>query len=270
MYILSCVFYSYKIEWRDDFLYTGWSIPAEKRSEQKMRIAICDDESAFRDELKEMVFRYKAEHNLHMDVYIFENGEALLADPSPFDMIFLDYQMPGSDGMEVARQLRGRSCMCSIVFITAYPSFVFEAFEVQPYRFFVKPVTQTDIDSLLTAFISQQRKLAPLIVINEGERSVVQAKDVLYLEGAGKYCTVRTTRKTYSSSKTLAQVHELLPQHCFYRSHKSYVVNLYSIQSLENGAIILTNGEAVQIGRNKLAEFKRIYKQFVKEYYLTI
>jgi len=62
----------------------------------------------------------------------------------------------------------------------------------------------------------------------------------------------------------------LLPQHCFYRSHKSYVVNLYSIQSLENGAIILTNGEAVQIGRNKVAEFKRIYKQFVKEYYLTI
>lgn len=235
-----------------------------------MRIAICDDEALFRDELKEIVFRYKVKHNLHMDVYMYENGEDLLADPKSFDMIFLDYQMPDLDGMEVARQLRSRSCMCSIVFVTAYPSFVFESFEVQPYRFLVKPVSQADIDGLLTAFISQERKLAPLIVINEGERSVVQAKDVLYLEGAGKYCTVRTNRETYSSSKTLSQVHELLPQHCFYRSHKSYVVNLYSVQSLENSTITLTNGEAVQIGRNKVAEFKRIYKQFVKEYYLTI
>jgi len=235
-----------------------------------MRIAICDDETVFGDELKGMVFRYKAEHNLHMDVYTFENGRDLLADPKSYDMIFLDYQMPGLDGMEVARQIRSRNCMCSIVFVTAYPSFVFESFEVQPYRFLVKPVSQTDIDGLLSAFIIQEQKLAPLIVINEGERSVVQARDVLYLEGAGKYCTVRTTNDTYSSSKTLSQVHELLPQHCFYRSHKSYVVNLYSVQSLENSTITLTNGEAVQIGRNKVAEFKRIYKQFVKEYYLTI
>ena len=185
-------------------------------------------------------------------------------------MIFLDYQMPGLDGMEVARQLRSKNCMCSIVFVTSYPSFVYESFEVQPFRFFVKPISQVDIDNLLTKFISQEQKLAPLVVINEGERSVVQAKDVLYLEGAGKYCTVRTVRETYSSSKTLAQVHELLPQHCFYRSHKSYVVNLYSIQSLKNGTIILTNGEAVQIGRNKVAEFNRVYKQFIKEYYLSI
>ena len=235
-----------------------------------MRIAICDDEALFRNELKEIIVRYKSKRNLHMDVYLFENGTDLLADTRPYDMIFLDYQMPGPDGMEVARQLRSRNCTCNIVFVTAYPSFVYESFEVQPYRFFVKPITQADIDELLTAFISQQRKLAPLIVINEGERSVVQAKDVLYLEGAGKYCTVRTNTETYSSSKTLSQVHELLPQHCFYRSHKSYVVNLYSVQSLENSTITLINGEAVQIGRNKVAEFKRVYKQFVKEYYLTI
>lgn len=235
-----------------------------------MRIAICDDESLFREKLKTMIFHFKSKRNLHIDVYSFENGEALLCDSSSYDMIFLDYQMPGMDGMEVARQLRSRNCMCSIVFVTAYPSFVYESFEVQPYRFFVKPVVQKDIDGVLTSYIMQEQKLAPLIVINEGERSVVQAKDVLYLEGAGKYCTVRTTQETYNSSKTLSQVHELLPQHCFYRSHKSYVVNLYSIQSFENGTIVLTNGEAVQLGRNKVAEFKRIYRQFVKEYYLTI
>lgn len=235
-----------------------------------MRIAICDDEYLFRDELKKMIFHYKAERRLHMDVYTYESGEALLADARSFDMIFLDYQMPGLDGMEVARQLRRRNHMCSIVFVTAYPSFVFESFEVQPYRFFVKPVSQNDIDSLLTGFITQEQKLAPLIVINEGEQKVVRAKDVLYLEGAGKYCTVRTALQTYSSSKTLSQVHDLLPQYCFYRSHKSYVVNLYSVQSMENGEITLTNGEIVQIGRSKLAEFKRIYKQFIKEYYLTI
>ena len=144
--------------------------------------------------------------------------------------------------------------------------FVYEAFEVQPYRFFEKPVTQEQIDSLLTTFIRQQKLLAPIIVINDSEQKIVQAKDILYVEGDGKYCIVRTNEETYSSSKTLAQVHMLLPQHCFYRSHKSYVINLYSISSFHNGIATLTNGEIARIGRDKMGEFKRVYKQFIKDY----
>lgn len=235
-----------------------------------MLIAICDDDPFFRKELKAFILDYKIMRRLHIDVCEYATGDTLLTDRKAFDMVFLDYQMPGMDGMEVARKMRSRNITCSIVFVTSYPHFVYEAFEVQPYRFFEKPVAREQIDALLTVFIRQQKLLAPIIVINDSEQKIIKAKDILYIEGDGKYCIVRTAKDTYNSSKTLAQVHALLPQHCFYRSHKSYVINLYSISSFDNGTATLTNGEIARIGRSKIGEFKRIYKQFLKDYYFKI
>lgn len=233
-----------------------------------MLVAICDDEKFFRESLRSILVAYKAERRLHIDVYLYSSGEALLASPKAFDMVFLDYQMPGMDGMAVARELRRRNLTCSIVFVTSYPEFVFEAFEVQPYRFLCKPVVPEQIEALMTGFIREQKRLAPITVMADGEQVVIQSKDILYVEGDGKYCIIRTTKETYNSSKTLAQVHALLPQHCFYRSHKSFVLNLYSIHSFEQGVVKLTNGEIAKIGRSKIPEFKRVYRQFIKDYYL--
>ena len=233
-----------------------------------MLVAICDDEMVFREELRSVLVAYKAERRLHIDIYLYSSGEALLSTSKAFDMVFLDYQMPGMDGMEVARELRRRNLTCSIVFVTSYPEFVFEAFEVQPYRFLCKPVAAEQIKTLMTGFIREQKRLAPITVMVDGEQVVIQSKDILYVEGDGKYCIIRTMKETYNSSKTLAQVHALLPQHCFYRSHKSFVLNLYSIHSFEQGVVKLTNGEIARIGRSKIPEFKRVYKQFIKDYYL--
>lgn len=235
-----------------------------------MLIAICDDEFFFREELRSILFSYKTARRLHIDVYMYPNGESLLSSGKAFDIVFLDQQMPGLNGMDVARELRRRSVTCSIVFVTSYPDFVFESFEVQPYRFLRKPLAPQEIEKLMNTFIKHQRLLAPITVINNSEQFVIHAKDILYLEGDGKYCIIRTTTATYNSSKTLAQVHELLPQHCFYRSHKSYVVNLYSVSSFDKGVVNLTNGEIARIGRNKIAEFKQAYKQFIKDYYISV
>lgn len=235
-----------------------------------MMIAICDDEIIFRQNLKSFIYSYKTERRLHIDVYEYPSGEALLNSGKSFDMIFLDYQMSGLNGMDVARELRRRNIACCIVFVTSYPQFILESFEVQPYRFYVKPISQADIITLMNTFIKHQKMLSPIIVINDSEQRVVSAKDILYLEGDGKYCIIRTSSNTYKSSKTMAQVHALLPQHCFYRTHKSYVVNLYGICSFDKGIATLANGEVAKIGRSKISEFKQVYKQFIKDYYVKV
>ena len=128
-----------------------------------MLVAICDDEAIFREELRSILFAYKAERRLHIDVYQYSNGEALLSDKKIFDIVFLYQQMPGLNGMQVARTLRSRSISCSIVFVTSYPDFVYESFEVQPFRFLRKPVSSDEINDLMNTFIKHQSSLIQLL-----------------------------------------------------------------------------------------------------------
>lgn len=235
-----------------------------------MLVAICDDELIFRDAIKSVLTEYAAAHRLPLDICHFSCADELLYSQKRFDMVFLDYQMPGTDGMEAARVLRSRNITCSIVFVTSYPQFVLESFEVQPFRFLLKPVQPEQIADVMNAYITQQKKFSPIVVSHDNCQTVVDAKDILYLEGSGKYCVIRTVDNTYTSSKTLAQVHTLLPQHCFYRTHKSFVINLYCIRSFDKDTVTMLNGEIAKIGRGKIGEFRQAYAQFVKDYYIKV
>lgn len=233
-----------------------------------MQVAICDDELVFRQELRNYLVEYKKDKRLQMDIYEFPNGERLFDSDITFDIVFLDYQMPFLDGMETARKLREKNSLCSIVFVTNYPDFVFEAFEVNPYRFFKKPINLTQIEGLLDSYISQHKRLAPIIINDCDGQKIVPSKNVIYLEADGKYCIIRTTTETVHSSKTLSKVLELLPQYCFYRVHKSYAVNMYYIHKIESNQVVFINGEKANIGRNNIADFKKAYMDFVKHFYL--
>lgn len=233
-----------------------------------MQIAICDDEKIFRDELRAYLVEYKKDKRLQLDIYEFTNGNDLCKIDMAFDIVFLDYQMPSLDGMETARILRTRNAFCSIVFVTNYPDFVFDSFEVSPYRFLKKPINLGQIESLLTAYVAYQKALAPIIINDFDGQKIIESKDIIYLEGDGKYCIIRTSVETLHSSKTLLGVLELLPRYCFYRVHKSYAVNLYCVQQIIGREILLKNGEKVLISRTKVADFKTVYRQFIKDYYL--
>ena len=235
-----------------------------------MQIAICDDQSFFRSELRKYLVDYKKERRVQIDVSEFQNGRALIESKEVFDMVFMDYQMPGLDGMATARIFRERNSMCTIVFVTNYPEFVFESFEVNPYRFFRKPISGEEIAGMLDVYIRQQKLLSPIIINGYEGQKTIASKDVVYLEGDGKYCIIRTVNDTVHSSKTLSGVLTLLPQYCFYRVHRSYAVNMYHVERMDNNTILLLNGERVLVGRNHIADFKKAYREFVKNYYLRI
>lgn len=235
-----------------------------------MQIAVCDDDEVFRQELKENILAYRKEKRIAVDIFEFESPDALLACDTVFDMIFMDYQFEGQNGLEAAAALRRRNFTGSIIFVTSFPQFVYDSFEVQPFRFFVKPVQKEKLHTAMDHYLRQHELLNHIVIVQDGEQITLDAKQILYLEGDGKYCLVRTKENTYRSSKTLSQVQELLPNHCFYRIHKSYVVNMYSISAIQGQEVILVNGERAVIGRNHLKAFKKSYMEFVKNYYVRL
>ena len=217
----------------------------------------------FRNELRKFLIKYKKDRRIHLDIVEFSDGQSLLNYDRGIDIIFLDYEMPGFDGIETARILRARKNICCIMYITSYPEHVFEAFEVSTYRYFVKPINWDKLTIAMDDFIKEKKMLCPIVVNVDGEQLTISSEDVIYLEAEGKYCHIRTADNVVRSSKTIAKVFELLPSHCFYRTHRSFVVNLYCVQSIKDNCVTLSNGEKAKISRNRLVDFKRSYQNFV-------
>ncbi len=231
-----------------------------------MIVAICDDDKIFRTLLSNFLISYKKEKRVQIDIFEFPDGNSLLNSKERFDIVFLDYKMPNLNGMETARILRARKNICSIIFTTSYPEFMIESFEVNTYRFLIKPIDKDILYSDIDCFIRDKKMFSPIVVNVYGEQQIINSDDIVYLEGYGKYCNIRTINNTVRSSKTLSAVFQLLPMHCFYRTHKSYVINLYCIISIKDDLITLNNGEKAKISRNRVSDFKKAYKTFIKHF----
>lgn len=233
-----------------------------------MIVAICDDDLFFRSKLKKYLLEYKCSRRIQMDILEFSNGNDLINTDTQYDIVFLDYQMPNINGMEVARIIRSKNSICSIIFVTSFPEFMVQAFEVNTYRFLIKPIDIDKLTSAIDCYIIDKKRFSPLIINNDDGQIVVNSQDIIYIEGDGKYSNIHRYKDTVHSSKTLSAIYKLLPQYCFYRVHKSYIINLYCIKEIKSNCIILINGEKASINKNNMGKFKKEYKHFIK-YFIT-
>lgn len=103
-----------------------------------MNIAVVDDEKVIWEHIREMIENQKPD----CDVACFSSGEELLAAAKPFDIMFLDIQMDGMNGIEAAREVRERNADTVLIFITGIKEYVFEALDIYAFHYLLKPVTE--------------------------------------------------------------------------------------------------------------------------------
>lgn len=103
-----------------------------------MEVAIVDDEKVIREQIKKLAVKYEPDCN----VKYYETGEELLAEGKKFDVLFLDIQMEGMNGIDTARALREKQEDMVIIFITGVKEYVFEAFDVSAFHYLLKPVEE--------------------------------------------------------------------------------------------------------------------------------
>ncbi len=228
-----------------------------------MKIAICDDENFFINELKPLVFAYGNRKRFEIVIEVFNSGNDLIRSPQTFDMIFLDYQMEGLDGMETARILRDKNITCTIIFVTNYPDFVYEAFTVDTFRFLRKPIDPDIIDSTFDAYFQKYGNDYPILLQSQNEIATVETKNIVFLEANHKHCSVHTVKEIYDCAKTMGNINKLLPRSHFYKVGKAFIVNFNFIDRFTNEQIFFHNGEYVYISRRYYVAFKYAYKNYL-------
>jgi two-component system LytT family response regulator/two-component system response regulator LytT len=221
-----------------------------------LRVLIVDDEQLARDELC-----FQLEQSGVIDVVgQAENGvEAIAAiDRLDPDLVFLDIQMPGLSGFEVARQLLGRDEAPALVFVTAFDQHAIEAFEVNAVDYLLKPVDASRLDQALqrarrrlasdrpaqAAVNDQLEKIVKMMAIRQvrrdqvairvGERFIlVQADEIIYASLADESINIVTGQVAGTSNyRTLDDLQARLDPDVFWRVHRSHLVNINRIKEI--------------------------------------
>ncbi|MDE6714176.1 MAG: LytTR family DNA-binding domain-containing protein [Lachnospiraceae bacterium] len=230
-----------------------------------MRIAVCDDEKEIRDMLAEKIEKLYPE----ADLLLYQSGEELLITDAEPDILLLDIQMSGKNGMETARELRRKNKNTILIFVTALEDFVFQAFDVGAFHYLVKPFGDNKFGEVLgnaiREFEEKKSRNADdsdqgnktLMVTSGGKHVTVNLAEVIYAEVFDRKVILHTTHEDIEYYGKMKDLHEKAGED-FYRPHRAYLVNFNFIRKYDATTIYLQKGQALMAKQN--------YRDFVKSY----
>ena len=229
-------------------------------------IAICDDEKHMSAHIRSFVSDFFRKKNRETSLRMFSSGEELLSYNGQIDILFLDIQMKGMDGMETARKLRADQFRGFLVFITVLKEMVFQSFEVQAYDYLVKPVNKKQFEKTMERlYASMQNAREDSLLVQKGYEGRIIPKDEIV------FCEV-IDRKIYLNlaSGDVVDYYERIENletkldKRFYRCHRSYLINLKHLKGYKNGTACMDNGKEIPVSRLRSKEFSGVVLQYMK------
>lgn len=223
-------------------------------------IAICDDEEYFRKREKDLIAKYMDGKGYKYKIDIFCSGKDILKlkqSISQYDIVFLDINMKEIDGIETAKQIRKMTKEIYIVFITAFITYAPEGYKVDAIRYLLKDdeyLEKAVIECLETiVYKMSYEEHKHMFEFQEGKIELF-FEDILYIESNLHKLIFHIKENDtvkYTMYAKLDDMDELLRDASFCRIHKSYLVNLRYVESVERYKAGLTNGNSLGISKSR-------------------
>ncbi len=225
-----------------------------------MKIAVCDDDLAAREQVATFLENYMLERRTDIDYELFDHYEKLMDRISEFDVFIMDYQMPDIDGLEFARMIRDEyNSTKAIIFVSSYKDIVYDTFEVRTHRFLPKPLNQVKLFEAIDSCINSRFGDKFITVKYEGVTNIINISDIYYIEVLKKDCIICFENRQITVHKPISFFEEELGESGFFRAHRSYLINLRKIQSFDNSHALLKNGETVDVSSRRYRDLCREY-----------
>ena len=227
-----------------------------------MDIAVVDDEKAIREHICGLVEERQPESRIEA----YATGGELLASGKRFDIVFLDIQMEGMNGIEAARSLREKNANFGVedtvlVFITGIRDYVFDAFDLYAFQYLLKPIDEGKFAEVLERAVREAAKKKERRVLFIKSRNLtLDQSEILYIESRAKKVEIHAAGAA-QAIEIYAAMDELEGQlgENFYRCHRAYIVNMDCITEYDGESITLTNGDRVYLTKKKYGEFVKAY-----------
>lgn len=220
-----------------------------------IRIALCEDEKPIRGQLARLI---KKQHP-QCDLIQFESGEALTTCPEPFDIVLLDVSMKGMDGIETARLLRAKTPYVNpdaaqIIFITGYPDFMHQAFDVNAFHYLLKPLDEDQFLAVLSRAVKQVEQGAPRrqrklnVRTLDKEQMQIVVNHIKYIESDDKLLIIHTVDGVVQTHGQISRMEKTLGEN-FFRCHRSFLVNLEMVSGFTADTVNLLGGGQVLLAK---------------------
>ena len=232
-----------------------------------MQILICDDDILIIEQLKNYIKNYFQYAGVKCPPLLtFTDGESLLGYEGDKDIVFLDVEMPGMNGIYVGKELKAQNANILLFIITSYIEYLDEAMRFHVFRYLSKPLEKQRLFRNLKDALAAYHSISVKIPI-ETRQGVftLPSSAIISIEAQGRKVTVHTTEGDFESVHNMQYWLELLPKSCFFQSHRSFIVSFEHITSFDHTLIHLTNQKNdAYLTRRKYTCFKEAYLLYLE------
>lgn len=225
---------------------------------ERYSICIVEDDDKFIDVLRQMLKQYEKDTGVQFDISVFRNGLSFICNYNGCaDIVFMDIQMPGQDGLETAQALRKAGHNVVLVFITNMAQFAINGYEVEATDFIIKPLAYSTfsvkLKKILNVAVSRRKSSVILHTLNG--KIVLDKQSIYYAESQKHYVVFYTMLGDFRARMSMKDAESLLKDKNFARCNTSFLVNCDRITHIRNNVVTLDNGIGLTISRTWKQDF---------------
>lgn len=238
-----------------------------------LKIVICDDDQEFLKDISNKIHKISISNNLNVNIDTYLNGKSMLFDLEEciesIDILFIDVLMGDMTGIDVSKKMRDAGSEAQIIFITSVKSHVFEALDVMPLHYLIKNEINDDvIEKILIKAVnlSNKYKKSGFLYKVGHSRKYMKYEKIVFFEVKNRvinmHCYDKNIETFYS---TMDKLENDLNNDQFIRIHRSYIVNIAKILSINSKNVICRDGIVLPVGRKYMDILKQRYSKYMLE-----
>jgi DNA-binding LytR/AlgR family response regulator len=234
-------------------------------------VAVCDDEEVVARYISKCIAkRFREKQTAVMIDSYCEAGRLhkRIGSGTSYDILILDIDMPGLDGIEFCRKFRAAGGDSLVVFVSNKEDLVFQTFDVQPFRFVRKSCFQSEIDRLCKDLLEELDRRSDKWLRFTDDKDVVYSvnvRRVIYIEAFGKTCKLVSADGEREIRLGFKHLQDLLREHDFLQIHRSYLVNPYYIYRIDMEEVLLDDGSTLSISRRRREKIKEEFFEWSRK-----
>lgn len=230
------------------------------------KIAVCDDNPADAGYVADVIRRWAQARAVLMEIERFPSAETFwfqYEENRCYDILFLDIEMEpeGMNGIELAAKLRKNDSSIQLVFVTGYMDYIADGYDVEALHYLLKPVTEEKLGSVLARALERVKAREKELFLQTTDGSVrVLNSEIRYLEVQRNYVTIHAAEE-YTVKRTLGDLEKELDE-SFFRTGRSFIVNLRFVRKITKTQVFLKDGAQVPLSRGLYEGINRAMIQY--------